>query len=142
VTKNIKSLFITLPQRNLPCLVPPYGAMAVINSLRKAGYKDTFLYNIDVLRPSRADAIDYIVKYNPEILCISSVVSTGYENCKFFSLELKKRLPNVIIILGGNIVVSAEILLQKTGVDFCVLGEGEKVCCRFLMLKRQMVLKL
>jgi len=130
VAKNIKSLFITLPQRSLPCLVPPTGAMAVINSLRKAGYKDTFLYNIDVLRPSRADAIDYIVKYNPEILCISSVVSTGYENCKFFSLELKKRLPNVIIILGGNMVVSAEIILQKTGVDFCVLGEGEKVCCQ------------
>ncbi len=27
-------------------------------------------------------------------------------------------------------VVIAEIILQKTGVDFCVLGEGEKVCCQ------------
>jgi radical SAM superfamily enzyme YgiQ (UPF0313 family) len=104
--------------------------MAVINSLRKAGYEDTFLYNIDVLRPSREEAIDYIVNYNPEILCISVPVSTGYEYCKFISLELKQRLPNVIIILGGNLAVSAEILLQKTGVDFCVLGEGEKVCCQ------------
>ncbi len=128
--KNIKSLFITLPQRNLPSPLPPYGAMAVINSLRKAGYKDTFLYNIDVLRPLMEDAIEYIVNYNPDILCISAPVSTGYENCKFFSLELKQRLPNIIIVLGGNMAVSAEILLQKTGVDFCVLGEGEEVCCQ------------
>ena len=130
MTKSIKSIFITLPQRNLPSVLPPFGAMAVINSLRKAGYKDTFLYNIDILRPSREDAIEYIVNYNPDILCISAPVSTGYENCKFFSLELKQRLPNVIIVLGGNMAVSAEILLQKTGVDFCVLGEGEKVCCQ------------
>jgi len=110
--------------------MPPFGAMAVINSLRKAGYKDTFLYNIDVLRPSWEDAIDYIVNYNPDILCISAPVSTAYENGKFFSLELKKRLPNMIIVLGGNMAISAEILLQKTGTDFCVLGEGEKVCCQ------------
>ena len=128
MTKNIKSLFITIPYRDLPDTTPPLGALAVINSLRKAGYKDTFFYNIDVLRPSREDAIDYIVKHNPEILCISAPVSTGYEYCKFISLELKQRLPNVIILLGGNLAASAEILLQKTCVDFCVLGEGEKVC--------------
>jgi len=128
VNKNIKSLFITLPQRDLPAFAPPFGALAVINSVRKAGYRDTSLYHIDVLRPSREEAIDYIVNYNPDILCISAPVSTGYENCKFFSLELKQRLPNMIIVLGGNMAVSAEILLQKTGVDFCVLGEGEKVC--------------
>ena len=130
MTKNIKSIFITLPQRDKPSDIPPFGAMAVINSLCKAGYKDTYLYNIDVLRPSGKEAIDYIVKHNPEILCISAPISTGYENCKFFSLELKQRLPNVTIILGGNLAISAEILLQKTGVDFCVLGEGEKVCCQ------------
>jgi len=130
VTINIKSIFITFPQRGRPGFTPPYGAMAVINSLHKAGYKDTILYNIDVLRPTREDAIEYIVNYNPDILCISTPVSTAYNNCKFFSLELKQRLPNIIIVLGGNMAVSAEILLQKTGVDFCVLGEGEKVCCQ------------
>ena len=75
---DLKCIFITLPQRDRPSEVPPFVAMAVINSLRKAGYKDTFLYNIDILRPSREDAVDYIVNYNPEILCISAPVSTGY----------------------------------------------------------------
>jgi len=130
MTKNTKSLFITVPHRDLPDITPPFGALAVINSLRRAGYKDTFLYNIDILRPSRENAIDYIVNYNPGLLCISAPVSTSYEYCKFISLELKQRLPNVTIILGGNLAVSAEILLRRIGVDFCVLGEGEKVCCQ------------
>jgi len=52
VTENIKSIFITVPQRDLPDITPPFGALAVVNSLCKAGYKDILLYNIDVLRPS------------------------------------------------------------------------------------------
>lgn len=128
MSKDLKSLFITLPQRGSPDNFPPYGPMAVITSLHKAGYKNTFLYHLDVLRPSRQDAINYIVSLRPHILGISAPVSTGYENCKFFSLEIKKRVPNIKIVLGGNLAVSAEILLRKTGVDFCVLGEGEKVC--------------
>lgn len=130
--KDLKSLFITLPQRGTPDNFPPYGAMAIITSLRGAGYKNTFLYNMDVLRPSREEAIDYILSFNPDILAISSPVSTGYENCKFFSLEIKRRLPDITVILGGNLAASAEIILRKTGVDFCVLGEGEKVCCQIL----------
>ena len=128
--KDLKSLFITLPQRGYPDKFPPYGPMAVITSLHKAGYKNTVFYHLDVLRPTRQEAIDYIVSLRPNILGISSPVSTAYENCKFFSLEVKKRLPDIKIVLGGNLATSAEILLRKTGVDFCVLGEGEKVCCR------------
>lgn len=127
MNKDLKSLFITFPQRLFPDNFPPYGAMAVINSLHRAGYKNTSLYNLDVLRPAREEALEYIVSLNPGVLCISSPVSTGYANCKTFSLEIKKRLPGVIIILGGNLAASAEIILNKTGVDFCVLGEGEKV---------------
>ena len=33
---NIRNIFITLPQRDLPSFLPPIGALAVINSLRKA----------------------------------------------------------------------------------------------------------
>lgn len=127
--KDLKILFITLPQRGYPDKFPPYGPMAVIASLHRAGYKNTVFYHLDVLRPARQEAIDYIVSLRPNILGISSPVSTAYESCKFFSLEVKKRLPDTKIILGGNLATSAEILLRKTGVDFCVLGEGEKVCC-------------
>ena len=128
--KDLKSLFVTFPQRSSSSYFPPYGAMAVINALHRAGYKNTSLYNLDVHRASRKVAIDYIVNSGPDVLCMSVPVSTGYENAKFFSIEIKKRLPNITIVLGGNLAASAEILLKKTGVDFCVLGEGERVCCQ------------
>lgn len=123
--KNVRTLFVTLPQRDTPGTFPPYGALAVMSYLGKKGYVDLSLYNIDLLRPKMEEAIDYIVSYNPEILCISAPVSTAYDNCRTISLAVKKRLPRVKIVLGGNLAASAEIILKKTGVDLCVLGEGE-----------------
>ncbi len=123
--KKNKTLFVTLPQRDTPGTFPPYGALTVMSYLKKKGYTDIKLYNIDLLRPSDQEAIDYIVSYNPELLCISAPVSTAYENCKTISLAVRQRLPHVKIILGGNLAASAEIILKKTAVDICVLGEGE-----------------
>jgi radical SAM superfamily enzyme YgiQ (UPF0313 family) len=109
---------------------PPYGILAIITSLLKAGYKNTSFYHIDLLRPLREEAIDYIVSHNPDVIGISTPTSTNYGNCKYYTIEIKKRLPNVTIILGGNMAASAEVILRRTGVDFCVLGEGERVCCQ------------
>ncbi len=36
-------------------------------------------------------------------------------------------LPDTLVVLGGNLAASAEIILRKTGVDICVAGEGEKI---------------
>jgi anaerobic magnesium-protoporphyrin IX monomethyl ester cyclase len=130
MAKNLRTLFINLPHRDVPDNFPPYGAMAVITALQRAGHRDTSFYNMDVMRPSRNEALDYITSFKPDVLAISSPVSTGYEGSKFFSLEIKKRLPGITVILGGNLAASAEIILSRTGVDFCVLGEGEKACCQ------------
>jgi len=131
MNREIRTLFINLPHRDRPDNFPPYGAMAVINALRKAGYRDTEFYNFDVLRPRWSEALYFIEAHKPDVLAISSPVSTGYEGCKSISHEIKKRLPGITIILGGNLSASAEIILNKTGVDFCFLGEGEIACQEF-----------
>ena len=74
----MKILFITLPQRSAPESFPPYGALAVASYLRKHGYPDTHLYNIDLLRPDAEKAIEYIVAEAPDVVAISSPVSTGF----------------------------------------------------------------
>jgi len=130
--KGLRILFITMPHRDKPDNFPPYGVLTVITSLRRAGYHDVSFYNMDVLRPSRQEALDHIFTLQPDVLAISSPVSTGYEGCKFFSLETKKLLPNTTVILGGNLAASSEIILKRTGVDFCFLGEGEIVINQFL----------
>ena len=128
VKVKLKTLFVTLPQRNTAGTFPPFGPLAVMTYLQKSGYTNLSFYNMDLRRPSREEALDHIASVNPDILGISAPVSTSYENCRYYSLEIKKRLPKLTIVLGGNLAASAEIILKKTGVDICVLGEGEIAC--------------
>ena len=129
---SIKTLFINFSFRDKTDNFLPYGVLTIMTYLRKNGFNDTHFYNIDLMRPTREEAIEYIVDYAPDVLAISSPVSTGYESCKYYTLEIKKRLPDCTIILGGNLAVSAEIILKKTGVDFCFIGEGELSSLEFL----------
>lgn len=58
-------------------------------------------------------------------VCISAYI-TQYKYLKQFSLALKDRYPDIPIICGGpGPTFSHEIILNHTGVDVCVHGEGE-----------------
>jgi anaerobic magnesium-protoporphyrin IX monomethyl ester cyclase len=55
-----------------------------------------------------------------------SAYSTQYKYLKEFSLKLKLQYPKIPIICGGpGPTFSSKIILANTGVDFCVIGEGE-----------------
>lgn len=128
-----KILIITTPIGAGPTTsYPPIGSMAVITFLKRAGFKNTHLYNIDLLRPNYEEVVDYIQKEKPDILGISAVVSTAYSYTKEISCDIKALLPNITIILGGNLGASAEVILKKTGVDYICVGEGEKTTVDFV----------
>jgi anaerobic magnesium-protoporphyrin IX monomethyl ester cyclase len=122
----MKIMIVTIPLRDDPSYGIPYGALAIMNYVRKRGYDDLELFHIDIDRPAYEDALDKIVAAKPDILGISAIVSTSYEYTKRLSLDIKKKLPDTLIVVGGNMAASAEILLRKTGTDLCVIGEGEK----------------
>ncbi len=125
-------LIVTTPIRPIPTDYPPMGSLSVITALKKAGFNNTEFYNIDFLRPSFSDVLNYIENKKPDILGISAVVSTAYEYTKKLSLEIKKMLPDTTIIMGGNLGASAEIVLNKTGVEFICTGEGERTAVDFV----------
>ena len=129
--KSPKILIVTTPLRPLPTDFPPMGSLSVITALHKAGFDKTEFYNIDFLRPSFSEVLDYIESKKPDILGISAVVSTAYEYTKNLSLEIKKRLPEATILMGGNLGASAEIVLKKTGVEFICTSEGERTAVDF-----------
>jgi len=79
-------LIITTPLRPTPTDFPPMGSLSVITALHKAGFDKTEFYNVDFLRPSFAEVLDYIENNKPDILGISAVVSTAYEYTKNLSL--------------------------------------------------------
>jgi radical SAM superfamily enzyme YgiQ (UPF0313 family) len=101
--------------------------MTLINYLRKNGEEDVEFYHLDYLRPTLEEALEHIVAARPDIFAISAVVSTAYAYSKNLANAVKEALPDTLIILGGNMGASAEVLLRKTAVDLVCLGEGEKV---------------
>ncbi|QWD64365.1 B12-binding domain-containing radical SAM protein [Polynucleobacter sp. MWH-UH2A] len=98
--------------------------MAIIQALANIGIEAEF-YNIDFFRPTRDEVREYFASSNYDVIGISAVVSTAYEYTKWLSGAIREVLPDVVIILGGNLGASAEILLRKTEVDVCVVGDGE-----------------
>ncbi|QPJ64052.1 MAG: radical SAM protein [Candidatus Nitrohelix vancouverensis] len=129
---NPKILMVTTPIRPVPTNFPPIGSLSVLTALHQAGYENTIFYNIDRLRPSYSEVLEFIKKEQPDILGVSAVVSTAYDYTKKLTLDVKKMFPDTTILLGGNMGASAEILLKKTGVDFVCTGEGEQMAVDFV----------
>jgi len=126
-----KILIVTTPLQQGMNVFPPMGSLSVITALKKAGFDKTDLYDADFIRAPFSEVLAYIENKKPDILGISSVVSTAYEYTKKLSLEIKKRLPKTTILMGGNLGASAEVILQKTGVDFVCTSEGERTAIDF-----------
>lgn len=129
----MKIMLITTPIRPVPTSFPPIGSLSILKYLKKNGLEAEF-YNIDARRPSYEEAIRHIIEAKPDVLGVSAVVSTAYLYTKHLTQDVKKALPNCLIVVGGNLSASAEILLRRTGADLCAIGEGErtflKVCQR------------
>ena len=114
----------TTPIRPVPTGFPPMGSMAIIQSLKKIDV-DCEFYNIDYFRYSENEIKDYFKNGKFQVVAISAVVSTAYLYTKYISSLIKECLPDALIILGGNLAASAEVILRKTEVDICVVGDGE-----------------
>ena len=121
---NMKICICTTPIRPIPTTFPPFGSLAIIQSLRKISV-DCEFYNIDYFRPSKKDIVKHFEFGQYDIVLISAVVSTAYAFTKYLASTIKSTSPKTIIIVGGNLAASAEILLRFANIDFCVVGDGE-----------------
>jgi len=122
----MKVIICTTPIRPEPTSYPPFGSMALVQCLRLAGY-DPYFYDIDGLRPTFEQVVQFFKEQAPDVVGISSVVSTAYAYTKKLALAIKDVSPQTRIVVGGNLAASAEILLRFCNVDACGAGEGERV---------------
>lgn len=120
----MKICICTTPLRPVPTTFPPFGSIAIIQSLREAGHEVHFLH-IDYHRYSDGWIRDYFNANNFDVVGISAVVSTAYEYTKRLSSLIRQASGKTCIVVGGNLAASAEILLRKCQIDFCVVGDGE-----------------
>lgn len=122
----MKICICTTPIGSVPTNYPPFGSMLIIQALRKVGEKASF-FNIDYFRYSHEEIEAYFREHQFDVVGISSVVSTAYAYTKYLSNLIHDVSPHTVIIVGGNLAASAEILLRKCKVDICVVGDGELI---------------
>ena len=124
MSKSTKGVICTTPIRPIPTNFPPLGSLAIIQSLENINI-DTNFFNIDYFRPSESEIKKYFLENQFDFVGISAVVSTAYSFTKKLSKLIKQVSPQTVQILGGNLAASAETIMRKTYIDFCVLGDGE-----------------
>ena len=116
----------TTPIRPVPTTYPPFGSMAIIDALGDIG-ENAIFYNIDYFRFTEEQIISFFTENKFDIVGISAVVSTAYAYTKYLSALIRRVSPGSKIIVGGNLAASAEILLRKCFIDYCVVGDGENI---------------
>lgn len=101
----------------------PSGLAYIAAALIKRGYK-VYVIDLTLEDVDYGDFSNRIKKFNPHIIGISAL-SYEYYQVKKLSAYLKTVIP-CKIILGGHLAsFNYDLILKRTNVDICVLGEGE-----------------
>lgn len=121
----MKICICTVPLRGEPSKDVPLGAMAIVEAMGLAGHQ-AHLYDLDYLRPTQDQMLAYFLEQQYDLVGVSAVVSTTYKYVKQLVGLIKTHLPQTVVVVGGNLASSAELLLLKCQVDYCIAGEGER----------------
>jgi anaerobic magnesium-protoporphyrin IX monomethyl ester cyclase len=132
----MKICICTTPIRPEPTTFPPFGSMAIIQSLRKIG-ENAIFFNIDYFRYDKKFIESYFKENQFDVVGVSAVVSTAYRYTKWLIQVIKKNSPNTIVVVGGNLAASAELVLRKCKADICVIGDGEIIFNELISLLRK-----
>ena len=112
--------------------VHPLGIMSLAASARAHGHGNQHILDMKVERWSVDDAADALVKLNPDVIGLSAM--TYEAGCMHeVAREVKRRLPDVLIVCGGpHPSVAADDVMADAAVDFVIRGEGEQTFCELL----------
>ncbi|HAO92847.1 MAG: hypothetical protein A2X93_04465 [Deltaproteobacteria bacterium GWC2_56_8] len=120
-----KILLMNIPAGPIPSDYPPVAISRVMEGIDPSlGCEVSFL-NLDLYRPSFDSIRESIDRFAPDIIGISAMLTPSYAYLKKLSNFVGESFPSVIQILGGQMNVIANIILKKTRINFCVIGESE-----------------
>lgn len=119
----------TAPPSNAPWYqgkkLPPLGLSYVAGALEKAGFQVEMLDNYMLNKP--LDEVKRLVaRVSPGIVGITCGSAT-YRRCLETAKAVKETLPSCKVVVGGwHASYMPDSLLEKSEVDFVVMGEGER----------------
>jgi lipid biosynthesis B12-binding/radical SAM protein len=123
-----------------PYPVYPLGVSMIAAALTKAGYE---VHQVDFLHQNTSlDAIGRdVVQVKPDLIGISvrNIDNVNLMNEQYYIQNVKnivdkiRTLTNVKVILGGaGFSLIPELILQETGADYGIIGEGEALIVEFV----------
>ncbi|MFQ5736962.1 MAG: B12-binding domain-containing radical SAM protein [Thermodesulfobacteriota bacterium] len=123
---------MNIPAGPIAADYPPVAISRVIDGLDpELGCEVTF-YNLDYYRPSFEEIRERIADFRPDIIGISGMLTPSYAYLKRLSNFIGEHFPDAVQVLGGQINVISNIILLKTRVSFCVIGEAEPIFSRLI----------
>ncbi|MEK7116796.1 MAG: radical SAM protein [Patescibacteria group bacterium] len=105
--------------------LPPLGIAQLSSYLREKGIRvgliDGVIENMNLNR-----MVEKALGLNPKIIGLSAL-TPNFNRAAAFAVEIKKRKPEILIVLGGHhaTILPKEILEQNDCFDLIVQGEGE-----------------
>ena len=104
----------------------PKGAISSLNNwAEKNNFKSCKFYDIDMLYPSDDEVESFFRKNKSDVVGLSAVVSTSYLQVKRLARIIKKVNEKTLVVCGGYLTSASNVVLNKTDVDVCVVGNGE-----------------
>ena len=138
MSKRIMSVLCNLPDGTIEQGLAPVdpiktrffaarGITSIIDYMLLHGYdKSNYdYYDINTLHPSDDALKKYFKSKSPDIVGLSGPLSHCYPAMKRVASIIREVLPNCYIVAGGHITATADVILAKTDVDICVVGDGE-----------------
>ena len=118
-------VLITTPVRiNLPNYIVPVGILSIAAYLEQFGHKITVIDNAKD-RKTDEEIVGKLKELKPDLIGIGGII-TAYAYIVSLSNRIKKELPDIKIVLGGQVTVNnAHNCFKHMGIDYLVYGYGE-----------------
>ena len=115
------------------------GMLSIATLLKKNGFIVKCLKNMELSCLNYSEKKEYLKKLNPKVIGFN-INSDNIYNVKYIARDIKKWLPNTIILLGGPLVgIIKDSILNETSFDMAIVGEGEfstlKLCEKIIKNK-------
>lgn len=122
-----RDVFTSIRSEGRLPMMPKIAIVSLLNWMGKSGWprESWDYYDVDMELPDDERLARYFREARPDVVGLSAVVSTCYYQVRRISRILRQTLPDAWIVLGGSLTASANLVLRKTAVDICVVGDGE-----------------
>lgn len=109
----------------------PIGLGYIASAMKRAGFSFDLL-DLDA-HPQAPEAVEHFLSTNRYDVVATGCIVTGYRFVKWLSRIIKENYPETTIVVGNSVASSIPVLLlQKTGADIAVLGEGDETIVELL----------